>query len=126
MDLVWENSDCLLSCGYDTYIKKWDLRTGKCVASWADPTDATVYCLSSDYKHTMLSGTQYNGKSVLWDQRHRKYIQLYFMNFRSTSSPVYSISFNSTHIYGATDRQLVEFSFLGNHKEIKDYRYMIN
>lgn len=126
LDLVWENSNCLLSCGYDTDIKKWDLRIGKCIGAWTDPTDATVYCLSTDHNFTMLSGTQFNGKSVLWDQRQNKYIQLFFIkDLRGKQSPVYSVSFDSSHIYGATDRQLVEFSFLGNHNKTKDYRHMI-
>lgn len=90
--------------------------------SWTDPTDATVYCISTDYSYTMVSGTQYNGKAVLWDQREPKYMQLYFMNFRRTSSPVYSISFDSSHLYGATDRQLVEFTFSGYNNRQRDYR----
>ncbi|XP_011312353.1 F-box/WD repeat-containing protein 4 [Fopius arisanus] len=122
LDLSWESSQCLLSCGYDTYIRKWDLRIGTCVASWADPTDATIYCISSDFKHTMITGTQYNGKAVLWDQRLPRYVQLYFMNNRRPSSPVYSISFDSTHLVGATDRQLIQFTFSGTNNRPHDYR----
>ncbi|XP_015118874.1 F-box/WD repeat-containing protein 4-like [Diachasma alloeum] len=125
LDLAWESSHSLLSCGYDTYIRKWDLRTGTCVASWADPTDATIYCIASDFKHTMITGTQYNGKAVLWDQRLPHYVQLYFMNSRRTSSPVYSISFDSTHLVGATDRQLVEFTFSGANNRSRDYREIL-
>lgn len=70
----------------------------------------------------MVTGTQYNGKAVLWDQRESKYIQLYFMNFRRASSPVYSIAFDSSHLYGATDRQLVEFTFAESNHRQRDYR----
>ncbi|KAK0165199.1 hypothetical protein PV328_003736 [Microctonus aethiopoides] len=122
LDMVWETPQCLLTCGYDTYIRKWDMRTGTCVASWGDPTDATLYCISTDYNYTMVTGTQYNGKAVLWDQRESKYIQLYFMNFRRASSPVYSIAFDSSHLYGATDRQLVEFTFAESNHRQRDYR----
>ncbi|XP_063992375.1 F-box/WD repeat-containing protein 4 isoform X2 [Diachasmimorpha longicaudata] len=115
LDLVWESPNCLLTCG-----------TGTCVASWADPTDATIYCLASDYNNTMVTGTQYNGKLVLWDQRLFHYVQLYFMNTRRGSSPVYSISFDSTHLFGATDRQLGEFTFSGSNNCSQDYREIFN
>ncbi|XP_076650982.1 F-box/WD repeat-containing protein 4 [Halictus rubicundus] len=128
LDMVWESPQILLTCGYDTYIRKWDLRTGTCVYSWADPTDAIVYCISSDYYNTMITGTQFNCKSVLWDQRQKNYLQLYFMNLSRMSSPVYCLAFDSTHLYGATDQQLVELKFSGysyketNYKNILRYQ----
>ncbi|KZC12394.1 PREDICTED: F-box/WD repeat-containing protein 4 [Dufourea novaeangliae] len=127
LDMVWDSPQILLTCGYDTYIRKWDLRTGTCVYSWADPTDATIYCISSDYYYTMLTGTQFNCKTVLWDQRQRNYVQLYFMNLSRMSSPVYCLDFDSAHLYGATDQHLVELTFSGysyketNYKEILRY-----
>ncbi|CAK9824330.1 F-box/WD repeat-containing protein 4 [Anthophora retusa] len=127
LDMVWDSPQILLTCGYDSYIRKWDLRTGTCVYSWPDPTDATLYCISSDYQYTMITGTKFNCKAVLWDQRQQNYVQLYFMNLRRMLSPVYSLSFDSTHLYGATDQHLVELKFSGysykesNYKEILKY-----
>ncbi|XP_003487402.1 F-box/WD repeat-containing protein 4 [Bombus impatiens] len=129
LDMVWDSPQTLLTCGYDTYIRKWDLRTGTCVYSWREPTDATLYCISSDYQYTMITGTKFNCKAVLWDQRQRNYVQIYFMNLRRMSSPTYSVSFDSTHLYGATDQHLVELNFSGysykksNYKEILRYEY---
>ncbi|XP_035735166.1 F-box/WD repeat-containing protein 4-like [Vespa mandarinia] len=124
LDMVWDNPYTLLTCGYDTYIRKWDMRCGMCVSSWADPTSATLYCISSDYQHTLVSGTQFNCKAVLWDQRQKHYIQLYFMNLRM-SSPIYSISFDSCHLYGATDQHLAELTFSGYSYEEINYREML-
>lgn len=130
LDLVWDSPQTLLTCGYDTYIRKWDLRTGTCVYSWREPTDATLYCISSDYQYTMITGTKFNCKAVLWDQRQKSCIQVYFMNLRRMSSPTYSVSFDSTHLYGATDQHLVELNFSGysykksNYKEILKYGYV--
>ncbi|XP_076678713.1 F-box/WD repeat-containing protein 4 isoform X2 [Andrena cerasifolii] len=127
LDMVWDNPHVLLTCGYDTYIRKWDMRTGTCVYSWPDPTDATLYCLSSDYCYSMIAGTQFNCKTVLWDQRQKNYVQLYFLNLCRMSSPVYGLSFDSSHLYGATDQHLVELTFSGysyketNYKEILNY-----
>ncbi|XP_076175305.1 F-box/WD repeat-containing protein 4 [Ptiloglossa arizonensis] len=127
LHMVWDNPQILLTCGYDTYIRKWDLRTGTCVYSWPDPTDAAVYCLSSDYYYTMMTGTQFNCKAVLWDQRQKSYVQIYFMDLCRMSSPVYCLGFDSTHLYGATDQHLVEFTFSGysyketNYKEFLRY-----
>lgn len=55
------------------------------------------------------------------------FLQLYFMNLRRMSSPVYSVNFDSTHLYGATDQHLVELKYSGysykksNYKEILKY-----
>ncbi|XP_076758762.1 F-box/WD repeat-containing protein 4 [Xylocopa sonorina] len=113
LDMVWDSPYILLTCGYDSCIRKWDLRTGTCVYSWPDPTDSTLYCISSDYQYTMITGTKFNCKAVLWDQRQKNYIQSYFMNLLRMSSPVYSLSFDSRHLYGATDQHLVELKFSG-------------
>lgn len=130
LDMVWENPHTLLTCGYDTYIRKWDMRTGTCVNAWEDPTDATVYSIASDYQHTMVTGTQFNCKAVLWDQRQKHYVQLYFMSLDRISSPIYSINFDSSHLYAATDQHLVELTFSGynykqtNYREILKTRWM--
>lgn len=123
LDIVWEDPHTILSCGYDTYIRKWDLRCGKCVTSWADPTNATLYCISSDHNYTMITGTQYNCMAVLWDQRQREYMQLYFMKCPGShdKSPIYSLDFDSTYLYCATDRYLVELDFY--EKTTKSFNY---
>lgn len=52
------------------------------------------------------------------------------MNLRRMSSPTYSLSFDNTHLYGATDQHLVELNFSGysykksNYKEILKYEYV--
>ncbi|XP_014469706.1 PREDICTED: F-box/WD repeat-containing protein 4 isoform X2 [Dinoponera quadriceps] len=127
LDMVWEDPHTILSCGYDTFIRKWDMRCGRCVNSWADPTDATLYCISSDYHNTMIAGTQFNCMAVLWDQRQREYMQLYFMKCpgNRNKSPIYSLDFDSTHLYCTTDRYLVELDFYGNTKQSFNYNGMI-
>ncbi|XP_058803734.1 F-box/WD repeat-containing protein 4 [Phymastichus coffea] len=122
LDMVWENPHTLLTCGYDTCIRKWDIRSGRCVSYWTDPTDATIYSISSDYNNTMVTGTQFNCKAVLWDQRNPQYVQLYFMHLQRMSSPIYSVSFDSSHLYGATDQNVVEVKFTGEPSIKKNYR----
>ncbi|XP_076242065.1 F-box/WD repeat-containing protein 4 [Calliopsis andreniformis] len=130
LDMVWDSPQVLLTCGYDTYVRKWDMRTGTCVCAWPDPTDASLYCISSDYQYTMITGTQFNGKAVLWDQRQRNYVQFYFLNIGRTSSPLYSVDFDSSHLYGATDQHLIQLTFSGysytqiNYKDILTYAYI--
>lgn len=125
LDMVWDNPQTLLTCGYDTYLRKWDLRCGKCVSYWPDPTDATMYCMSSDYQYSVVTGAQFNCKAVLWDQRQINYVQLYFMNLRRISSPLYSLCFDSSHLYGATDQHLVEINFSGRSNKEKNYREIL-
>jgi len=124
LDMVWDDPNTLLTCGYDTYIRKWDLRTGRCVCSWADPTDATLYCVSSDHQYTMIAGTQYNCLAVLWDQRMNDFVQMYYVNSRGSSrrSPIYSLQFDSTCMYCATDRHLFELTFSTRSCQKLDYK----
>ncbi|EZA62628.1 hypothetical protein DMN91_006750 [Ooceraea biroi] len=128
LDMVWDNPHTLLTCGYDSHIRKWDLRVGKCVSSWADPNDATLYCISSDYQYTMITGTQYTEMAVLWDQRQRNFVQVYYVNPRSAfrSSPIYSLRFDSSHLYCAMDRYLVELNFSDHLCQKNDYKMLYN
>jgi len=57
-------------------INNYDLRTGRCVCSWVDPCDATLYCIASDNQYTMITGTQYNCLAILWDQRKNDFVQV--------------------------------------------------
>lgn len=51
---------------------------------------------------------------------------MYFMNLRRLSSPVYSVSFDSCHLYGATDQTVVEVKFSGEPEVKKNYREIMN
>lgn len=46
------------------------------------------------------------------------------MNLRRISSPLYSLCFDSSHLYGATDQHLVELNFTGRNKE-RNYREIL-
>lgn len=77
LDVHWENDNIIMSCGYDTYLRKVDLRTGDCVQIWEDPHDSALYCIASDDMYSILVGTISYGRVVLWDQRvHTKYVQV--------------------------------------------------
>ncbi|KAJ8982998.1 hypothetical protein NQ317_014293 [Molorchus minor] len=80
LDLKWDGPNFLWSCGYDTYLKRWDLRTGKCVQAFEDPHASAHYCLDYDYCNTIMTGTQLHGRVILWDIRQGHSLQLYFMS----------------------------------------------
>ncbi|XP_018047796.1 PREDICTED: F-box/WD repeat-containing protein 4 [Atta colombica] len=124
LDMVWDDPNTLLTCGYDTYIRKWDLRTGRCVCSWVDPCDATLYCIASDNQYTMITGTQYNCLAILWDQRKTDFVQMYYVNSQESSrrSPIYSLQFDSTHLYCATDKRMIELNFSLRSNQKHDYK----
>ncbi|KYN40877.1 F-box/WD repeat-containing protein 4 [Trachymyrmex septentrionalis] len=124
LDMVWDDPNTLLTCGYDTYIRKWDLRTGRCVCSWVDPCDATLYCIASDNQYTMITGTQYNCLAILWDQRKNDFVQMYYVNSQESSrrSPIYSLQFDSTHLYCVTDKRIFELNFSVRSNQKHDYK----
>lgn len=73
LDVMYESPSTLLSCGYDTYVRYWDLRTStrKCVMEWEEPHDSTFYCLQTDGNHLLATGSSYYGLVRLWDRRQR-------------------------------------------------------
>nr|XP_009504480.1 PREDICTED: F-box/WD repeat-containing protein 4 [Phalacrocorax carbo] len=92
----------LLSCGYDTYIRYWDIRasTRKCVQEWEEPHDSALYCIRSDKNHMIASGSSYYGVVRLWDKRQTRCLQSFHLS-SPTSSPVYCLRFSTTHLYAA-------------------------
>lgn len=47
------------------------------------------------------------------------------MNLRRISSPVYSLCFDSSQLYGATDQHLVELKFSGRYNKETNYREIL-
>ncbi|XP_026294386.1 F-box/WD repeat-containing protein 4 [Frankliniella occidentalis] len=126
LDVVWEDPNTLVSCGYDSIVRMWDIRTLSCVRFWSDPFDVVLYSLASDYSHSLLCGTAQHGRVQMWDKRHTRSLQMYFMN-SDHSSPVYSLQFDPTHLYVALDQSLNMMDFSGFRNRAwqiaKDYRH---
>lgn len=110
LDMKFESPNILLTCGHDTYVRMWDLRTHSCVNMWEDKFDSAVYCLQSDGQNTMLTGTARHGLVRLWDKRQQENVQIYYSGDRN--SPVYSLAASPRHLYLAMDLglDLVDFS----------------
>ncbi|OXB67334.1 hypothetical protein ASZ78_010892 [Callipepla squamata] len=102
LDVVYETPSLLLSCGYDTYIRYWDIRTStrKCVQEWEEPHDSALYCIRTDGNHMIASGSSYYGVVRLWDKRQTQCLQSFHLS-SPTSSPVYCLRFSTTHLYAA-------------------------
>uniref|UniRef100_A0A8C9RHX4 F-box and WD repeat domain containing 4 n=2 Tax=Scleropages formosus TaxID=113540 RepID=A0A8C9RHX4_SCLFO len=114
LDVTFESPVLLLSCGYDTYIRYWDLRASsrKCVMEWEEPHDSALYCLQSNGSHMIASGSSYYGVVRLWDKRHARCLQSFQLS-SSTSSPVYCLRFNASHLYAALATTLCALDFRG-------------
>ncbi|XP_029554099.1 F-box/WD repeat-containing protein 4-like isoform X2 [Salmo trutta] len=70
LDIVYESPFQQLTCGYDTYIRSWDLRLSprKCVMEWEEPHDSALYCIQTDGNHMIASGSSYYGTIRMWDK----------------------------------------------------------
>lgn len=112
LDIAYESPFQLLTCGYDTFIRYWDLRVSfrKCVMEWEEPLDNALYCIKTDKNHMIASGSSYYGVVRLWDKRQTRCLQVFQLS-SITSSPVYSLCFNSTHLYAALDSSLHSLDF---------------
>ncbi|XP_038264078.1 F-box/WD repeat-containing protein 4 isoform X2 [Dermochelys coriacea] len=112
LDVVYETPFTLLSCGYDTYIRSWDLRytPRKCVMEWEEPHDSALYCVRSDGNHMIASGSAYYGVVRLWDKRQSRCLQSFSLS-SPTSSPVYCLRFTTTYLYAALASALHALDF---------------
>nr|XP_006630872.1 PREDICTED: F-box/WD repeat-containing protein 4 isoform X1 [Lepisosteus oculatus] len=112
LDITYESASTLLSCGYDTYIRYWDIRASseKCVMEWEEPHDSALYCIQSDGNHMIASGSSYYGVVRLWDKRQTRCLQTFSLS-SPTSSPVYCLRFNTTHLYAALATGLYALDF---------------
>lgn len=112
LDMQFETKDLLMSCGYDTYIRLWDLRCpfSKSVSCWEEPYDSSLYCVQTDYNNTFLTGSSRHGMIHLWDKRKPALVQMYYTG--RTASPVYSLAFNHSRLYAALDQgiNMLDFS----------------
>lgn len=112
LDIQYESPFILYSCGYDTLIRMWDLRKSftNCVMEFEEPYDMTIYCVKTDGNNMLMAGTARYGMTRLWDKRTTQPVQMYYCG--KMSSPVYSMAFDSSHLYVALDKglHLLDFS----------------
>nr|KAG5714199.1 hypothetical protein BaRGS_018416 [Batillaria attramentaria] len=101
LDMAFESPNTLLTCGHDTYLRMWDLRTQTCVTMWEDQFDSAVYCLKTDGLYTMLTGTARHGLVRLWDKRQQDHVEAYYS--RHQTSPVYSMACDVHRLFLALD-----------------------
>ncbi|XP_056005503.1 F-box/WD repeat-containing protein 4-like isoform X2 [Ostrea edulis] len=110
LDMQYENEHILLTCGYDTFVRMWDLRINKCVCAWEQKFDCAYYCLRSDGHRNIFAGTSRHGSIDLWDKRHAKSpVQAFYIGYKN--SPVYSLTFDSNRLYAALDVQVKFLDF---------------
>ncbi|KAF3708514.1 F-box/WD repeat-containing protein 4 Dactylin F-box and WD-40 domain-containing protein 4 [Channa argus] len=113
LDMVFESPFQLLTCGYDTFIRLWDLRLSprKCVMEWEEPHDSALYCIQTDGNHMIASGSSYYGVVRLWDKRKTECLQFFQLSSDLVSSPVYCLRFSSSHLYAALATTLHSLDF---------------
>ncbi|KAK2166401.1 hypothetical protein LSH36_39g00100 [Paralvinella palmiformis] len=79
------------------------------VMKWEEPFDSTLYCVQSDGHYAVITGTARHGMVRLWDKRHSRPIQMYYVG--RGSSPVYSLAYDSGHLYVALDKGINMLDF---------------
>ncbi|KAF7656774.1 hypothetical protein LDENG_00036180 [Lucifuga dentata] len=121
LDMVFESPFHLLTCGYDTFIRLWDLRVTprKCMMEWEEPHDSTLYCIQTDGNHMIASGSSYYGVVRLWDKRKTECLQFFQLTSKTVSSPVYCLRFSSSHLYAALATALHSMDFRHNPGHIR-------
>lgn len=93
LDIKWESPNIVWTCGYDTCLRRWDLRMKQCAQHWEDPYTATVYCLDYDNYCSAITGVQNHGRTVLWDTRQQVYMQVGCMFSVNHKNLMFSVLF---------------------------------
>ncbi|CAJ1066566.1 F-box/WD repeat-containing protein 4 [Xyrichtys novacula] len=121
LDMVFESPYQLFTCGYDTFIRLWDLRLNpqKCVMEWEEPHDSALYCIQTDGNHMIASGSSYYGVVRFWDKRQPECLQFFQLSSDPVSSPVYCLRFSSSHLYAALATSLHSLDFRHNPVSIR-------
>lgn len=101
LDIKYESPHTFLTCGYDTSLRLWDLRTQTCVQEWTDPFDAALSSLKTDGNNAMVTGTFQHGMTRLWDRRLKNPVQMYYCGQRR--SPVYCLDTDFQRLFVALD-----------------------
>ncbi|CAL1527739.1 unnamed protein product [Lymnaea stagnalis] len=122
-DLKFESPHELLTCGYDTFMRLWDLRIQKCVNQWEEPYDSALYCIETD-NNTLAVGTARHGMVRLWDKRKMEPLQVYYSN--KCNSPVYSLAMDYGHLYLALDLglNLMDFTSYQTPRAHRPFNYI--
>ncbi|XP_037126757.1 F-box/WD repeat-containing protein 4-like isoform X2 [Syngnathus acus] len=116
LDMLFESPFHLFTCGYDTFIRLWDLRLSrrKNVMEWEEPHDSALYCMQTDGNHMIASGSSYYGVVRLWDKRQTQCLQFFQLSSDLVSSPVYCLRFSNSHLYAALATALHSLDFRHN------------
>lgn len=101
LDIKYETPYTMLTCGYDTSLRLWDLRAKMCVLKWVEPFDAELSSLQSDGNNVIVTGTFQYGMTRLWDKRYTSPIQMYYCGQKR--SPVYCLDTDFQRLFVALD-----------------------
>ena len=75
LDLTWIDDTKLLSCGYDSYARLWDMRSGTCVRKWEEPFNEAIYCMSTDNNMTLVRFFKVSKYCLFQDQFEHQILQ---------------------------------------------------
>uniref|UniRef100_A0A8C7KZI3 F-box and WD repeat domain containing 4 n=1 Tax=Oncorhynchus kisutch TaxID=8019 RepID=A0A8C7KZI3_ONCKI len=99
VDIVYESPFQQLTCGYEAYIRSWDLRLSprKCVMEWEEPHDSALYCIQTD-------GNKYDcqwlhdGVMRMWDKCQTRCVEMLQLSSTVSSPKFHKLTFNKAHL----------------------------
>eukprot|EP00112_Aurelia_sp_Birch-Aquarium-sp1_P006495 Seg1716.18 transcript_id=Seg1716.18/GoldUCD/mRNA.D3Y31 product="F-box/WD repeat-containing protein 4" protein_id=Seg1716.18/GoldUCD/D3Y31 len=112
LQLKMEDAHTVLTCGYDTTLRLWDLRTRRCVRSWMDPHDNAIFCMESNRDWMLLSGANRFGLVRLWDKRMSAPIRSFYTASKGNGSPVYSLKYSQDGLFVAISSGIQILNFV--------------
>ncbi|XP_071169608.1 F-box/WD repeat-containing protein 4-like [Mytilus edulis] len=117
LDIKYETSHIMLTCGYDTSLRLWDLRTLSCEKEWTEPFDTELSSIQSDGNNVMLTGTFQYGMTRLWDKRLNDPVQMYYCGQKR--SPVYCLDTDFQRLFVALDWgiHMLDFTVYNSHNK---------
>ena len=70
------NESTIMSSGYDTFIRIFDIRSNKCIQELEEPEDMSIYCVCVSGFNGLLSGNSRESMIRFWDRRKNQLVSV--------------------------------------------------
>ncbi|RNA41049.1 F-box WD repeat-containing 4 [Brachionus plicatilis] len=109
LSLSFIDENTVMSAGYDTFIRIFDLRSNKCIQSLEEPEDMSIYSVCCSKYYGLLSGNDRQSIVRYWDRRVNRIIRSF--EVCKTNSSVYSLACTPDCILAGVDLGIILLDF---------------
>ncbi|CAF0710629.1 unnamed protein product [Brachionus calyciflorus] len=107
--LSYIDENLIMSAGYDTFIRIFDIRSNKCVQSLEEPEDMSICSVCCSKYYGLISGNDRQSIIRYWDRRFNRVISSFTAS--KTNSSIYSLASTPESIFACWDKGVTLIDF---------------